>query len=731
MQEDYTQYVNPLIGTDFQKNSKGDKEPSEHKGQTMPAVGVPNGMTNWTPQTVAGEKKCNSPYYYHHKALQGFRASHWLNGSCAQDYGSVTIAPVSAVLEVEPQKRASAFRHETEISTPYHYSVLLDRYNVKADITGLSRSGIMQFVFLRKETPYIIVEPNSDEGEGFVNIDVDKKEISGYNPVHRIYQGWGEKAGFSGYFVIRFSEPFVEFGTWNDTIISLNNVSVAGQKSKVGAWVKFVSEASKTISLKIGTSFTSIENARVNLDTEIGNKSFAQVRDESKTEWNKALSQIKVECEDSVKLRKFYSALYCSRLMPRTFSDVNGAYPGFSQFYNTYRTNGFTYYCDFSVWDTYRALQPLLTILQPKMDGEMIQSYMIKGKLGGWLPTFPLWNNYTAAMIGDHGLSIIGDAIMKNIPGFDYEEAYELMRKNAFTENENRQSYINGKGRRAMESYLKYGYIPLEDEVSDAFHRREQVSRTLEYAYDDYVLSQVAGKMGKKKDHEALVKRAGNYKNVIDSVTGFARGRYANGKWVESFDPYGSASFICEGTPFHYTWYVPQDVEGLRTILGKERFSHRLNEFFDNGHYWHGNEPGHHIPYLFAMSGEAWKTQEWIHKIINREYFITPDGLSGNDDAGQMSSWLVFSMIGFYPVCPGSSQYILGSPSFDRTTIALENGNMFCVEALGLTDEAVYIQSAELNGNPYHKYYITHNDIMEGGKLTLVMGNIPNKNWPE
>lgn len=723
----YVRYVNPLIGTDFQKNSKGDKAPSEHKGQTMPAVGIPNGMTNWVPQTVAGEKKCNSPYYYYHKEIQGFRASHWLNGSCTQDYGSVTIMPVSGTLEIDPKKRASEFSHDKEIATPYHYSVSLDSYDIRADITGLSRSGMMRFNFQKEEDHYIIVEPNSDEGEGFINIDVEKKEISGYNPAHRIYQGWGEPAGFSGYFVVRFNDPIVEFGTWNGMVTSLKGTSATGKRTNVGAWIKLSAKSPKCVSLKVGTSFTSIENARLNLETEIGNKSLEKVRKESRDKWNKALGQIKVESQDSAKLIKFYSALYCSRLMPRVFSDVDGSYPGFSEQYITHKAKEFTYYCDFSVWDTYRALHPLLTILQPKMSGDMVRSYIVKGQTGGWLPIFPMWNNYTAAMVGDHGLSIIGDAIMKDIPGFDYEEAYQLMRKNAFMMNPDRQSYVDGKGRRGMESYLKYGYIPLEDKVSDAFHKREQVSRTLEYSYDDYVLSQVAKKMGKAADYEVLKGRAENYKHVIDPETGFARGRYADGKWIENFDPYKPASFICEGTPFHYTWYVPQDVEGLRSILGKDRFNQRLNEFFEGDHYWHGNEPGHHIPYLFAMSGEAWKTQKWVHKIIDREYFITPDGLSGNDDAGQMSSWLVFSMMGFYPVCPGSSQYILGSPSFEKTTITLEKGKQFCIEAIGLTDEAIYIQSIELNGKPYHNYYITHDDIMKGGKLTLIMGDTPQR----
>ena len=360
----------------------------------------------------------------------------------------------------------------------------------------------------------------------------------------------------------------------------------------------------------------------------------------------------------------------------------------------------------------------------------MAHSLVLKGQQGGWLPIFPSWNSYTAAMIGDHCIAMIGDAIIKDAPGFDYEEAYTLMRKNAFEANPDSGSYRDGKGRRAMESYLKYNYVPLEDQVMEAFHRREQVSRTLEYAYDDFVLSQVAKKLGKTDDYKALIKRAENYRNVIDPETGYARGRHADGTWIEPFDPFASTSFICEGTPYHYTWYVPQDIAGLiRHMGGKERFINRLDTFFEGDYYWHGNEPGHHIAYLFAYAGEPWKTQKWVHDIINREYFTTPDGLSGNDDAGQMSSWLVFSMVGFYPVCPGMPYYVIGSPSFEESVITLENGKKFTIEAKGASEKNIYIQSATLNGQPYDKSYILHKDIMNGGILSFVMGDTPNKEW--
>ena len=723
-------YVNPLIGTDIRVVEGKDKNSTEERGQVMPAVGVPHGMTNWVAQTEATERKCVPPYYYFHTAFQGFRASHWTNGSCTQDYGSVTIMPLLDKLELDPEKRASSFSHNNEIASPSFYSVYLDDYAIKAEIAGLSRTGIMQFDFQREGERYLVIEPNSDEGAGYVEINPATREITGYNPVHRIYQGWGKEAGFSGHFVIRLNEEFAEFGVWNHGEKLTGMTSAKGEKSRVGAWIKLASSKKGKIQVRVGTSFTSVENARKNLETEIPDWNFDRVCKKSSKIWNRTLGQIDVKGNDENQKVKFYTALYNARFLPRTFSDSDGSYPRFDTGSPVLKTNGSAYYCDFTTWDTYRAVHPLFSILDPERNGEMMYSLVLKGQQGGWLPVFPSWNSYTAAMIGDHCISAIGDAILKNTPGFDYEEAYQLMRQNAFEPNTDFESYADGKGRRALESYLKYNYIPLEDSVWQAFHRREQVSRTLEYAYDDFVLSQVAKKLGKTEDYNLLIQRAMNYRNVIDPETGYARGRYANGGWYGPFDPNRFVFFICEGTPYHYTWYVPHDVAGLiQHIGGKERFIERLDRFFEEGYYWHGNEPCHHIAYLFAYAGEPWKTQKWVHHVINTEYFTTPDGLCGNDDAGQMSAWLVFSMTGFYPVCPGMPYYVIGSPSFEEITITLDSGKKFRIEANGYSAENIYIQSATFNGKPYNKSYIMHEDIINGGTLSFVMGNTPNKSW--
>lgn len=726
----FEKYVDPLIGTDIRIVQGKDKNSTEERGQIMPAVGVPHGMTNWVAQTQATEQKCHPPYYYFQDAIQGFRASHWMNGSCTQDYGSVTIMPLCNKLETDPVKRSSSFDHTQEIATPSYYSVDLNDYGIHAELTGLSRAGIMQFSFEQDGDHYIVIEPNSDEGVAFVEVDPEKKEITGYNPVHRIYQGYGKEAGFSGHFVIQLNEEIADYGVWDSTTITSGRKSARGQKHAVGAWVKLASDKPGKTLVKVATSFTSIDNARKNLACEIPGWDFNEVRQASSDTWNQTLGQIAVKGNNEEEKVKLYSALYNAHFLPRTFSDVDGSYPKFDGGGQIMKMDHGTYYCDFSQWDTYRAVHPLFSILNPSRNGDMAHSLVLKGQQGGWLPIFPSWNSYTAAMIGDHCIAMIGDAIIKDAPGFDYEEAYTLMRKNAFEANPDSGSYRDGKGRRAMESYLKYNYVPLEDQVMEAFHRREQVSRTLEYAYDDFVLSQVAKKLGKTDDYKALIKRAENYRNVIDPETGYARGRHADGTWIEPFDPFASTSFICEGTPYHYTWYVPQDIAGLiRHMGGKERFINRLDTFFEGDYYWHGNEPGHHIAYLFAYAGEPWKTQKWVHDIINREYFTTPDGLSGNDDAGQMSSWLVFSMVGFYPVCPGMPYYVIGSPSFEESVITLENGKKFTIEAKGASEKNIYIQSATLNGQPYDKSYILHKDIMNGGILSFVMGDTPNKEW--
>ncbi|MFN8242351.1 MAG: glycoside hydrolase family 92 protein, partial [Bacteroidales bacterium] len=481
----------------------------------------------------------------------------------------------------------------------------------------------------------------------------------------------------------------------------------------------------KSLLLKIGTSFTSFDGARANLDSEIKGWDFDAVRKETEGVWNQTLGKIVVRgTKDDDKI-KFYSALYHCYQLPRIVSDADGSYQGFAQDTTIHKAIGFDYYDDFSMWDTYRALHPLMTILEPVRTRDMVRSLVLKAQQGGWMPIFPAWANYTAAMIGDHVSTMIADSYLKGITDFDTEEAFKYMRKNAF-ESPSEAEYRDGKGRRALKSYLQYGYIPLEDSVWEAFHKNEQVSRTLEYALDDYALSRFAGALGKEKDASILAARASNWKNVFDATTGFARGRYANGKWIEPFDPYRKQKYICEGTPFHYTWYVPQDVNGLATAMGGNKaFVDKLNLFFSDGHYWHGNEPGHQAPFMFALGGEPSLTQKWVQNIINDEYGTSPGGLSGNEDAGQMSAWLVFAMMGFYPVCPASGEYVMSTPSFDEVRIILPGSKNFIISSLNRVPGTNYIKAVTMNGGRYPNWTIKHEDIVKGARFTLQLDSRP------
>jgi predicted alpha-1,2-mannosidase len=705
-------YVDPLIGTGPARTVSAlrhSESGSEDKGQTFPAVGRPFGMTQWTPETRTTEVKCVSPYYYSDSRITGFRGSHWMSGSCTQDYGSVTLMPFTTTRpDTVKQSPVSLFSHKNEKATPACYTVMLDDFGIMAELTASVRSGMLRLTFPGEKVNCIFIRSNSDENQGKVWLDIQRNEIVGYNPVHRIYQGRGESAGFSGYFVIRFDKPFRTVPQSNSTQNMI--VSFGGEKN---------------VMVLIGTSFTSLNAARNNLNTEIPEWNFDKLCKETGEVWNQALGKVQVKGDSQENLTKFYTALYHCYQLPRIASDVDGSYQGFAQDTIIHKAVGFDYYDDFSMWDTYRALHPLLTILEPKRTLDMVKSLVIKAEQGGWMPIFPAWGSYTAAMIGDHVSTMISDAYIKGIRGFNIESAYIYMRKNAFN-HPSREEYIDGKGRRALSSYLKYGYIPLEDSVWDAFHRREQVSRTLEYAFDDYALAGFAKALRKTNDYKILINRSLNYRNVFDTKTGYVRGRYSDKSWVEPFDPFKKANYICEGTPFQYTWYVPHDVPGLIKLMGGEKnFLSKLNIFFDEGHYWHGNETDQQAPFMFAMAGSPSKTEEWTHRIISEEYGTGPGGLSGNEDAGQMSAWLVFSMMGFYPVCPGTDQYVLTTPSFDTVKILLPDGKYFTSESINRSDNNYYIQSVTRNGEKFTGRYLKHNEITNGSKFVFQLSEKP------
>ena len=388
-----------------------------------------------------------------------------------------------------------------------------------------------------------------------------------------------------------------------------------------------------------------------------------------------------------------------------------------------------TYYADFSLWDTFRALHPLLSILYPQQAGEMIQSLLLKYEQGGWLPIFPAWNSYTSEMIGDPCASLIADAYTKGIRNFDADKAYRALMKNAYEQPDNPSDYADGKGRRALASYMKYGYIPLEDPVREAYHQREQVSRTLEYAYDDYCVARLAEALGHKAEAEKLYARSRNYRNVFDPRIGYVQGRHADGTFTDKRPDRGQ-SFITEGNACQYSWYVPHDVYGLMQCMGgRNAYVARLDSMFTRHRMWHGNEPSHQIGYMYNYAGMPWRTQQAVRKLMREEYGLGANGLSGNDDSGQMAAWYVFSALGFYPVCPGSAVYVIGSPSFARAALHLPGGRQFRIVAHNASAQDIYIQSARLNGQNYDKSYLRHDDIARGGTLELVMGPQPNTRW--
>jgi predicted alpha-1,2-mannosidase len=402
-------------------------------------------------------------------------------------------------------------------------------------------------------------------------------------------------------------------------------------------------------------------------------------------------------------------------------SDVNGDYPGFADDTEIHKPEGFEYYDDFSNWDIYRAQMPLLSLVAPQQYNDMVKSLITKAEQGGWLPIFPMWSNYTSAMIGDHSSSIICDAAMKGFD-FDLKKAYKYMRKNAFETPDDFEEYKDGKGRRALSSYMQLGYIPLEDEVPEAFHRREQVSRTMEYAYDDWAVAQLAKKLGENTDYNELMGRSLNYQNVFDPEKGWVCGRYTDGSFTDEFEANTQMPYITEGTPKHYTFYVPHDVDGLIELMGgKEKFKQELNLLFENKEYWHGNEPSHQIPYFFNYVDDWQKTQATVKNLLKTEYGIDPGGLSGNEDAGQMSAWYVFGAMGFYPVCPGSNEYQLSSPVFDKVTFNLDKKFYPDKKLVFQTETGNNYKSyntVKLNGKEIEPI-IKHEDFQKGGTVVF------------
>jgi predicted alpha-1,2-mannosidase len=711
--QNLTQFVNPFIGT-------------AGTGHTFPGAVTPFGMVQLSPDTgIEGWDLC-SGYRYSDNSIIGFSHTH-LSGTGAADYGDVLIMPtvgklkiVSGTAENPDAGYRSSFFHKNEKASAGYYSVFLDDYKIKVELTATARAGFHKYTFPESKNSNIVIDLKhgiSDKTKDAQLKIINNNQIEGY----RRSEGWATNQIL--YFVIEFSKSFESFGIALDDKIYENKRDAKGENVK--AYVGYKTNDGEQILVKVGISSVSIENARKNLEAEINHWDFEKTRNETEQLWEKSLGKIKIEGGSIEQKTIFYTALYHALIHPNIYSDVDGRYRGMDN--KIHKADGKNHYTVFSLWDTYRALHPLFTIIEPERDVDMIKSLIAKYDAKGILPVWELSSNETGTMIGYHSIPVIADAYLKGLNNFDIEKAFKAMKHSA---------NMNHLG---LKSYKELDYV-----ASDREH--ESVSKTLEYAYDDWCIARMAEKLGKKDDYKKFTKRTLNYKNLFDTYSGFMRGKNANGKWVSPFDPFEVTRDFTEANAWQYSLYVPQDVNGLIDFYGgDENLIKKLDETFNSdsklggrvlsditgmiGQYAHGNEPSHHMSYLYNYTSEPWKTQKTVREIMDKMYSASADGLIGNDDCGQMSAWYVLSAMGFYPVCPGTDQFVIGTPLFDKVIIDNGNNNQFVIQANNPSDKRFYIQSVKLNGKEYDKNYFIYSDIMNGGKVEFKISSEPNKNW--
>jgi predicted alpha-1,2-mannosidase len=703
-------YVDPFIGTDFH-------------GHTYPGATVPFGMVQLSPDTrLTGWDGC-SGYHYSDSVVYGFSHTH-LSGTGCSDYGDILLIPTVGKPQLDNKLYASPFRKETEEARAGYYSVFLDKYNVKADLTATARVGFHRYKYPKTNEANVILDLEHRDKvlESWIQV-VGNNEIRGF----RRSKEWA--ADQHVYFVIRFSSSFVlgEVHTADGSPMTVNlDGAVPGRNEgkNLKAWFNFPNLKGKELLVKVALSGVSVEGALKNMEAELPGWDFDKTAKEAYNLWNKELSKIAVEGGTKEQMTTFYSALYHCMVVPNLYSDVDGMYRGMDQ--KIYKAEGFTPYTVFSLWDTYRAWNPLMTIINARRTNDFINTFLSHYKTGGLLPVWELSANETFCMIGYHSVPVIVDAWMKGIRDFDSGLALEAMKHS---------SNLDHHG---LKAYRKYGFIP-----GDLEH--ESVSKTLEYAYDDWCIAQFAKSLGKESDYSKYIGRAQYYKNIFDPSTGYMRPRL-NGGWKANFNPAEVDNNFTEANSWQYSFYVPQDVAGLIALHGgADKFEKKLDDLFNAksdlagkhqsditgliGQYAHGNEPSHHMAYLYNYVGKPWKTQKIVRRIVDEMYNEKPDGLCGNEDCGQMSAWYVMSTLGFYPVCPGSTQYVIGSPLFGKAQVSLENGKKFTVITENNSKQNIYITEAYLNGKPLKRSWIDHSDILSGGELRLVMGPQPNRSW--
>jgi predicted alpha-1,2-mannosidase len=716
-QVDYTNYVNPFIGT------------AGH-GHTYPGASAPFGMMQLSPDTGLKDWDWVSGYNSSDSSIIGFSHTH-LSGTGVADYGDILFMPFIGENKFKPGSKdkpdegyRSRFSHQNEKASPGYYSVFLTDYDIYVELTTAQRSGMHKYQFQVDKSHKILIDLfhglQDATLESYINIIGDNK-VEGY----RTSSGWAKK--HTVYFYAEFSKNISKH------IIELNEEILTANSAK-GISVKSILEFEKSLPnellVKIGISHVSLEGAKKNLLTEITDWDFTKIYNSTKKKWNDYLARIEIEGGTRDQKITFYTSLYHAFLAPNIFNDVDKKYIGMDG--ETKIAEDFNMYTIFSLWDTFRALHPLITIIDPDLATDFIKSILEKFKESGSLPIWELAGNETGTMIGYHSIPVIVDAYMKGIREFDIDTAYGAMVKSAM-----------GK-ERGLEYYKTMGFIPM-DKADDA------VSTTLEYAYDDWCIATMAKELNKENDYQYFMSRAKNYLNVFDEKTKFMRGRFYSGFWKDPFDPiepsYLGAGEFTEGNAWQYTWFVPHDIQGLiKAMGGDDLFKEKIDELFLTetdtskyqmpsdvtgliGQYAQGNEPSHHIVYLYNYCGFSWKTQEYTRKIMEEFFHSGRDGLCGNEDCGQMSAWYALSAMGFYPVLPGSNEYVIGSPIFDKVKINLTNGNTFRIIANNNSRENKYINSAKLSGINYSKTYFTHDDILNGSTIEFNMVKVPNKNF--
>ena len=722
-----TDFVNPLMGTD--------SEFSLSNGNTYPAIALPWGMNFWTPMT--SKMGDGWIYKYRDHKIRGIKQTHqpspWLN-----DYAAFSLMAVTGNLKFKGDERESWFSHKAETVKPYYYKVYLADYDASVEVSPTVRAAHFQFTFPESESSYILLDAFLKGS--MVKIIPQERKIIGYC---RNNEG-GVPDNFHNYFVAKFDKDFEIKHTWNDEW-KLQENTLDSEGKHVGAIIGFKTKKGEKIHVKVASSFISLEQAEINLDREIGADTFDQTKEKAKNIWEKELGRIEIEDDNLDHIRTFYSSLYRVLLFPRKFyefdkdnkmihySPYNGkVLPGYM-----FTDNGF--------WDTFRAVFPFFNLMYPELNSHIMEGLVNTYKESGWLPEWAS-PGHRNVMIGSNSATIIADAYLKgNMKEKDVKILLEAVLKNAKI-GEGRP--VNSVGREGVHYYNKLGYVPYDVGI------KENAARTLEYAFADFTIAEMANKMGKIDIANKFYKQSLRYKNLFDPETKWMRGKNKDGTFQSPFNPLKWGDAFTEGNSLHYTWSVFHDIQGLIDLMGgNKNFVAKIDEVFEMpphfdasyygftiheiremqivnmGNYAHGNQPVQHMIYLYNYAGKPFKAQKWIREVLTKLYSATPDGYCGDEDNGQTSAWYVFSSLGFYPVTPGVDQYVIGSPLFKKATIHLENGNKFIISAKDNSKENFYIQSADLNGKLYNNTYLEFNDIQKGGELKFNMGVKPNKDW--